>query len=94
MDMLDRRTEFPPEKIVTQINLLQQAIKCRNIIRNIGELLYHVTNFALCQLVYEDENKSLIYDNLRARGIDYKVDNFIKVINGVMLRILENAVPQ
>ena len=57
--------------------------------KNAGELLFHATNFTLSQLVYEDENKTAIASDLRARGIDYKIDNFIKVINGVMLRILE-----
>lgn len=94
INMLEKRSEYPPEKIVNQINLLQQAIKCKNIIKNAGQLLYYVTNFALSQLVYQDENKSLIYEDLRKRGIDYKIENFIKVINGVMLRILQNASQQ
>jgi hypothetical protein len=28
------------------------------------------------------------------RGIEFKIENFIKIINGVMLRILENGNPQ
>lgn len=28
---------------------------------------------------------------MRSRNIEYKADNFIKAINGVMLRILENS---
>ena len=43
-----------PEKIINQINLLQQSIKCKYIINNVGELLYFGTRFALLQLVYED----------------------------------------
>ena len=83
-----------PEKIINQINLLQQSIKCKYIINNVGELLYFGTRFALLQLVYEDEHKSQILNDLHQRGIDFKVEQFIKVINGVMLRILENACPQ
>lgn len=80
--------------MLNQINLLQQAIKCKHIINNIGELLYFGTRFALTQLVYEDENKGQILSELQQRGIDFKVEQFIKAINGVMLRILENACPQ
>jgi hypothetical protein len=35
----------------------------------------------------------MIAEALRERGIDFKTENFIKIINGVMLRILENAHP-
>mgnify|MGYP003687838167 CR=1 FL=1 len=62
--------------------------------KNIGELLFYATRFALTQLVYEDENKSVIYEDLRKRGIDFRIENFIKVINGVMLRILDHAPAQ
>lgn len=92
--MMDNRGDYAPDKIINQINLLQQAIKCKNIINNVGELLFHGTKFALTQLVYEDENKSIIFQDLQARGFEYRADQFIKVINGVMLRILENACPQ
>ena len=51
------------------------------------------TEFVLKQLVYEDENKSAIQEAIRERGFDYKVENFIKTINGIMLRILENGHP-
>lgn len=61
---------------------------------NIGELLGFGTSFALTQLVYEDEHKAEIVEELRSRNIDYKSDNFIKAINGVMLRLLENVNPQ
>lgn len=43
------------------------------------------------QLVYEDENKNLIAEDLRNRNSECKTENFIRVINGVMLRILENG---
>lgn len=51
-------------------------------------------HFALRQLVFEDENKAIIHEDLVNRRIEYKIENFIKVINGVMLRILENGNPQ
>lgn len=94
IELLDNRTEYPPEKIFNQVTLLQQSIKCKYIIRNVGEYLYHGTKFALSQLVYEDENKTMIMQDLATRGYDFKAEQFIKVINGVMLRILENACPQ
>ena len=50
--MMDNRGDYAPDKIINQINLLQQAIKCKNIINNVGELLFHGTKFALTQLVY------------------------------------------
>lgn len=56
--------------------------------------MYFGTKFALEQLVYEDENKTMIMQDLVNRGFDFKAEQFIKVINGVMLRILENACPQ
>ena len=43
------------------------------------------------QLVYEDENKVAISEELKSRNIEYKTDNFIKSVNGIMLRYLENA---
>ena len=88
--MLESRNDYPPEKIINQINLLQQAIKCKNIVNNLEELLYHGTKFTLTQLVYEDENKKSIHSDLKMRGFEYpKEENpFIKAINGVMLRIL------
>lgn len=65
------------------------------MISNIDQqLLYHGTKFALYQLVYEDENKTMIAQDLINKGIDFKPDQFVKVINGIMLRILENACPQ
>ena len=80
---------------MSQITLLQYAIKCKYIISNIDQqLLYHGTKFALYQLVYEDEYKNVITQNLNNRNIDFKPDQFVKVINGVMLRILENASSQ
>ena len=48
----------------------------------------------MLQLVYEDEHKTQILNDLQQRGIEFKVEQFIKVINGVMLRILENTCPQ
>jgi hypothetical protein len=41
--------------------------------KNIGELLYYATRFAVNQLVFEDENKSMIYEDLKSRGIDFKI---------------------
>jgi hypothetical protein len=81
---------------VSQINLLQQAIRCKFIINNIDQqLLYHATKFALYQLVYEDEHKSMIAQDLIQKGcVEFKAEQFVKVINGIMLRILENACPQ
>ncbi len=93
--MIEHRNEHMPEKIVNHINLLQQAIRCKFIISHIDQqLLYHGTNFALYQLVYEDEHKNMIAQDLINKGIDFKPDQFVKVINGIMLRILENACPQ
>lgn len=80
---------------MNHINLLQYSIKCKYIINNIDQqLLYHGTKFALYQLVYEDEYKNVIAQNLNNRNIDFKPDQFVKVINGVMLRILDFACPQ
>jgi len=91
--MLERRNEYVPDKINNQLNLLQQTLKNRHVIRNVGEVLAVATEFVLKQLVFEDENKASIAESLRERGIDFKTDNFVKTINGVMLRILENAHP-
>jgi hypothetical protein len=52
--MLERRNDYPPEKIVNQLNLLQQTLKNRHVIRNVGEVLAVATEFVLRQLVYED----------------------------------------
>lgn len=93
--MMENRGEYLPEKIVAQLNLFQSCIKCKSIVRNIdSDLLKLSMHFTLKQLVYEDENKSLIQEDLVNRGIEYKIENFIKVINGVMLRLLENGTPQ
>lgn len=94
--IINRRSDHSPEKIVNQINLFQQAIRCKFIINHIDQsLLYHGTKFALFQLVYEDEHKNMIAQDLLNKGIvDFKPDQFVKVINGIMLRILENACPQ
>ena len=70
--ILANRNEYGPEKIVSQINLLQQAIKCKHIMNNIQELLYFGTKFAVVQLVYEDEHKAKIATDLQERGIDFK----------------------
>lgn len=76
---------------MAQITLFQNCIKCSHVVKNVGELLGFGASFALNQLVYEDENKATIYEELRSRNIEYKSDNFIKAVNGVMLRLLENA---
>lgn len=52
--MLDRRNDYPPEKIINQLNLLQQTLKNKHVIRNVGEVLSVATEFVLKQLVYED----------------------------------------
>lgn len=89
MEMMENRVEYLPDKIVSQLNLFQSCIKCKSVIRNIdSDLLRLSMHFTLKQLVYEDENKSLIQEDLVNRGIEYKIENFIKVINGVMLRLL------
>jgi hypothetical protein len=50
--------------------------------------------YTIDQLVYEDENKALIENKLREKGYnDFKGDCFIKGINGVMLRLLDNSMP-
>ncbi len=90
-ELISNRRDYTPDRIVAQITLLQNCIKCNHVVKNIGELLGYGTGFALSQLVYEDENKAAIYEELRSRNIEYKSDNFIKAINGVMLRLLENA---
>jgi hypothetical protein len=58
--MLDRRNDYLPEKIVNQLNLLQQTLKNKHVIRNVGEVLSVATEFVLRQLVYEDENRTAI----------------------------------
>ena len=92
--LLENRSSYPPEQIYRQVTLLQHCIKCPHVVKNLGEFLYHGTKFALSQLVFEDENKAMILHDLTSRGYDFKPEQFIKVINGVMLRILENANPQ
>jgi hypothetical protein len=87
-DIIAARREYSPEKLVNQITLLQNCIKCPHVIQAVGELLGFGTSFALTQLVYEDEHKMEIVEELRSRNIEYKSDNFIKAINGVMLRLL------
>lgn len=47
---------------MAQITLLQSCIKCPHVMRNIGDLLGFGTQFALTQLVYEDEHKTEIYE--------------------------------
>jgi hypothetical protein len=49
--------------------LLQNCIKCPHVIHNIGDLLGFGTSFALTQLVYEDEHKAEIVEELRSRNI-------------------------
>lgn len=90
-EVIAARREYSPDRLVAQITLLQNCIKCPHVIHAIGELLGFGTSFALTQLVYEDEHKAEIIEELRSRNIEYKSDNFIKAINGVMLRLLENA---
>jgi hypothetical protein len=87
-EVISQRRTYAPDRIVAQITLFQNCIKCPHVVKNIGELLGFGASFALNQLVYEDENKATIYEELRARNIDYKSDNFIKAVNGVMLRLL------
>lgn len=71
---MENRQQYAPERIVAQLNLFQLCIKCKNIIRNIDlELLKEGVNFTLRQLVYEDENKALIHEDLASRGIEYKI---------------------
>ena len=53
-DLLAIRKDYTPERLVTQIQLLQNCIKCPHVVKNIGELLGFGTQFALTQLVYED----------------------------------------
>lgn len=36
IDMIDRRNDISPEKLAAQLNLLQQALKNKNLIRNAG----------------------------------------------------------
>ena len=72
---------------------MQNALKNKFIIKNVGEVLVVATEFVLRQLVHEDENKASITEALRERGLEVKTDTFVKVVNGVMLRILDNAHP-
>ena len=71
--MIEKRNDIPPERLAAQLNLLQQALKSRFVIRNSGEVLALCTEFVLRQLVQEDENKAAIGEALRLRGSDYKV---------------------
>jgi len=48
------RKDHQPDKVVAQITLLQNCIKCTHVIHNVGELIGFGTSFALTQLVYED----------------------------------------
>lgn len=41
--MIDRRNDIPPEKLAAQLNLLMQALKNKNLIRNSGEVLSFCT---------------------------------------------------
>lgn len=52
---MEKRADYMPDKIVSQLNLFQSCIKCKSIIRNIdSDLLKLSMNFTLKQLVYED----------------------------------------
>jgi hypothetical protein len=77
------------------MSLVQQGIKCQNIFRNVQEeLVEKCMRFTIDQLVYEDENKIAIEGKFREKGYhDFKGDCFIKGINGVMLRLLDNSMP-
>jgi hypothetical protein len=48
------RNEIVPDRIIAQILLLQNCIKCSHVIKNVGDMLEEATLFALNQLVYED----------------------------------------
>jgi hypothetical protein len=52
--LLSKRKDYAPDRIVAQITLLQNCIKCVHVVHNIGELLGYGVGFALTQLVYED----------------------------------------
>lgn len=50
--------------------------------------------YTVDQLVYEDENRNTIESKLKGRGFaDFRGDAFIKGINGIMLRLLDNSPP-
>lgn len=89
------RDTLSPDKIISFLALIQQGIKCRNIYKNLNEdLIEKSMKYTIDQLVYEDENKTSIENKLRLKGFtDFKGDSFIKGINGVMLRILDNSQP-
>ena len=58
--IFQQRQTHTPERIINMLTLLQTCIKCRYVIQNIGDLLIYGANFALTQLVHEDENKAHI----------------------------------
>ena len=62
------RESYAADKILNQINLLQQAIKCRTLMNQVSELHPYVTQFAMMQLVFQDENKKEINEDLEAKG--------------------------
>lgn len=72
---------------------MQQTIKCVKIFKKIDEnLVSHSCQFVVNQLVYEDENRPHIESRLQEKGYtEIKSDCFIKSINGIMLRILDNT---
>lgn len=90
-EVMGNRKDYSPDRLVAQLTLLQNCIKCPHVMKNVGDLLGYGVNFAFTQLVYEDENKAVINEELRSRNIEYKTENFIKAVNGVMLRLLENG---
>ena len=71
-EMMSNRSEYSPDRLVAQLTLLQNCIKCSHIMRNVGDLLGYGVSFALSQLVYEDENKAAIKEALKSRNIEYQ----------------------
>ena len=84
-----------PETILQFPTLIQQLIKSPNIFNSSlsEDLLWRSILFTVDQLVYEDENRGNIEARLKSKGYEIKGDIFIKGVNGVMLRILDNSQP-
>ena len=84
--VMAKRDDFSPEQTQSLISLLQQAIK--SLINYVGDLIAVAIRFTLLQLIYEDQHKQQIFENLHAKGYQLKPDYFIKPINSALLRII------
>lgn len=60
MDCSHRDTQSP-DRLVAYMSLVQQAIKCKIIMKNLNEgIIQKCMQYTIDQLVYEDENRGTV----------------------------------